>query len=63
MAFLQVVSVMDQVHTGLGGVQLFLHAPGIWLLQRAPKKALLLGHSWTDCIPYRHCCEIFRSVP
>jgi hypothetical protein len=47
----------------LGGVQLFLHAPGIWLLQRAPKKALLLGHSWTDCIPYRHCCEIFRSVP
>lgn len=61
--FLQMVSVMDQVHTGLGGVQFLLHAPGIWLLQRAPKKTLLPGYSWTNCIPYRHCCEIFRGIP
>uniref|UniRef100_A0A0A9FSC1 GSVIVT00032933001, SOR n=1 Tax=Arundo donax TaxID=35708 RepID=A0A0A9FSC1_ARUDO len=54
---------MDQVHTVLGGVQLLLHAPGVWFLQGPPKEPLLPGHSWTDRIPYRHCCEIFRGVP
>ena len=43
---------MDQVHTGLGGVQFLLYALRIRVLQGAPPETVHIGHSWADCFPY-----------
>ncbi|XP_075111803.1 potassium channel SKOR isoform X2 [Nicotiana tabacum] len=63
---MQVVPVVDSIHSDMGDLLLLLHSPGVWVFQRTPRKSVPSGHCRPNCFPHRHrrslfCCVSRRS--
>jgi len=60
---LQVVSLVETLHAGLGSVLIFVHSLRVWLLPWPPKQAILARHCRPDCLPHRHHPPLLPSLP